>query len=76
MLDIVRRENTPKVAPDAQCLGQLTSPKKYSLWMILFGDVLAVCGDALALVAFAVDAMAEGMGRESRHDAATDSFMV
>ena len=44
--------------------------------MILFGDALAVCGDVLALVAFAVDAMAVGMGRESRHDAATDSFMV
>ena len=36
---------------------------------------MALCEDALALVAF-VDAMAVGRGRESRHDAATDSFMV
>ena len=36
---------------------------------------MALCEDALALVAFD-DAMAVGRGRESRHDAATDSFMV
>jgi hypothetical protein len=36
---------------------------------------LILFGDALALVAL-VDAMAVGRGRESRHDAASASFMM